>query len=187
MEAAKILTVEDDPIVQADLRLMLEDAGYVVLPGARDGVEAIEHARNQRPDLIVMDLGLPRLDGISATERILEERDVPVVALTGRGNRDDLQRAASAGAIGHIVKPFSQSQLIDTLSDVLADRYARADQEAEHRHLMVMIDSMLRAGRSEREVVAAVESVTGRRVEAGETPNAIARVAEFVRRALGIV
>ncbi len=88
MEAARILTVEDDPIVQTDLRLILEDAGYVVCSTARDGIEAVEQARAHRPDLIVMDIGLPRLDGAAATKRILDERDVPVIALTGRNDAE---------------------------------------------------------------------------------------------------
>lgn len=161
--AAKILTVEDDPIVQSDLRLILEHAGYVVCAGARDGVEAVEQARRHRPDLIVMDIGLPRLDGIAATERILEERDVPVVALTGRGNNDWIDRAQDAGAVRHIVKPFSEHQLIETLADVLSERQAREEREAEEQHLRIMIESMLRAGCSEREIVAAVERATDRR------------------------
>src|SRR5476651_1986042 len=68
---ARVMTVEDDPIVRADLRLVLEDAGFGVCAGARDGIEAVELARLHAPDLIVLDLGLPRLDGIEATRRIL--------------------------------------------------------------------------------------------------------------------
>src|SRR6266403_804083 len=69
--AARVLTVEDDPIVRADLRLILEDAGFDVCPDARDGIEAVELAREHRPDLVLIDLSLPRLDGVEATRRIL--------------------------------------------------------------------------------------------------------------------
>ena len=169
--AARILTVEDDPIVRADLRLILEDAGYVV-SSARDGLEAVKQARRHRPDLILMDLGLPRLDGIAATERILGERDVPVVALTGRGNRDGLERAATAGAVRHLVKPFSERELIDTLAAVLAER------DDADRHLKIMIESMVRAGHSEREIIAAVEDATGRReVRSSPVREGVVRVA----------
>ena len=84
---ARILTVEDDPIVRADLRLVLEDAGFDVLPDARDGVEAVDHAREHRPDLILIDLGwaAERRRGNQAT---LGERDVPIVALTGHRDGD---------------------------------------------------------------------------------------------------
>jgi response regulator NasT len=163
MEAAKILTVDDDPLVQFDLRQILEHAGFIVCSTARDGVEAVERAREHRPDLIVMDIGLPRLDGVAATERILEERDVPVVALTGRSDRAALARAADAGAVRHIVKPFNESTLVETLSDVLAERHARREQELEHHHLRVMIEAMSRRGCSEREIAAAVEESTGMR------------------------
>src|ERR1700730_4783980 len=78
---ARVLTVEDDPIVRADLRLILEDAGFDVVPDARDGVEAGELAREHRPDLILIDLKLPGLDGVEATRQILRERSVPIAAL----------------------------------------------------------------------------------------------------------
>src|SRR5882672_10134776 len=71
----KVLTAEDDPIVRADLRLILTDAGFDVVPDARDGVEAVDLAREHKPDVILMDLDLPRLDGVQATRQILGERD----------------------------------------------------------------------------------------------------------------
>jgi response regulator NasT len=92
----RILTVDDDPIVRADLRVILEDAGFSVVPDARDGDEAVERAREHAPDLIVLDLGLPGLDGFDAASRILSERDVPIVALTGHSEPEILQRAADA-------------------------------------------------------------------------------------------
>ena len=151
VSAARILTVEDDPIVRADLRLILEDAGFDVSE-ARDGIEAVEQAREHRPDLILLDLGLPGLDGVEATRQILGERDVPVVALTGRGNLASVEQAQAAGAVRHVLKPFSERELVETLADVLAER------EAVQQHFRVMIESMLREGRSEREIVAALRS-----------------------------
>src|SRR5712671_5099039 len=68
---ARILTVDDNPIVRADLRLILEDAGFEVVPDARDGVEAVDLARRHKPDLVLIDLSLPRIDGVEATRRIL--------------------------------------------------------------------------------------------------------------------
>jgi CheY-like chemotaxis protein len=152
---ARILTVEDDPIVRADLRLILEDAGFEVCADARDGVEAVDLAREHRPDLILIDLSLPRLDGVEATRRILGERDVPVVALTGRGP-DFVDRAVAAGAVGHVLKPFSETHLVRTLRGVLT---RRADREAEHERHLILIESMLRDDRSEREIVLALRSI----------------------------
>src|SRR5213593_2645992 len=96
LTTARVLTVEDDPIVRADLRLILEDAGFDVCPEARDGIEAVELAREHRPDLILIDLSLPRMDGVEATRRILHERDVPIVALTGHSSEDLVGRAVEA-------------------------------------------------------------------------------------------
>ena len=151
---ASVLTVEDDPIVRADLRLILEDAGFNVCPDARDGVEAVELAREHRPDLILIDLNLPGLDGVEATRQILSERAVPIVALTGH-RTGFAERAVEAGAVAHVLKPFDDSHLVETLTGVLADR---AEAEAEHRHhQLIMIERMVREGYSEREISAAVE------------------------------
>lgn len=153
---ARILTVDDNPIVRADLRLMLEDAGFEVVPDARDGVEAVDLARQHKPDLVLIDLGLPNLDGVEATRRILDERDVPVVALTGHSRGDFVERAAAAGAVGHVLKPFSRVELVKTVSGALADRAHR--DEHERRHYLTMIESMVRAGYTEREITRAVEA-----------------------------
>jgi CheY-like chemotaxis protein len=158
---ARILTVEDDPIVRADLRLILEDHGFDVCADARDGVEAVELAREHRPDLILIDLNLPELDGVEATRRILDEREVPIVALTGYGAADSIQRAVEAGAVDHITKPFSEAGLVETLRDVLATSRLAAEREAEHHHIRVVIESMLRENRTEKEIIAVVDSMTG--------------------------
>ena len=153
LATASVLTVEDDPIVRADLRLILEDAGFDVCPDARDGVEAVELAREHRPDLILIDLSLPRIDGVEATRRILDERDVPIVALTGHG--DALaERALEAGAVAHVLKPFDEGQLVGTITGALADRASRNtwDAEAELRHQLLKVEWMQRAGYSEQEI-----------------------------------
>jgi response regulator NasT len=152
--ALKILTVEDDPIVRADLRLILEDAGYDVVPDARDGVEAVDLAREHKPDLILLDLNLPRLGGVEATRQILEERAVPIVALTGHSNREVLEQAADAGAISSLTKPFSELQLVTTVREAISDH---ADDEAEQNHLRVLVERMLQSGHTEKEVTRAVD------------------------------
>jgi response regulator NasT len=156
---ARILTVDDNPIVRADLRLMLEDAGFEVIPDARDGVEAVDLARMHKPDLVLIDLSLPNLDGVEATRRILDERDVPVVALTGHSRGDFVQRAVDAGAIGHVLKPFSRVELVATVSGALADRADR--DEYARRMQLTMIESMVRQGRSEQEIVTALHGAFG--------------------------
>jgi response regulator NasT len=156
---ASVLTVEDDPIVRADLRLILEDAGFDVVPDARDGVEAVELAREHRPDLILIDLNLPGLDGVEATRRILSERTVPIVALTGHGT-GIVERALEAGAVAHVLKPFDERHLVETLTDVLSER-ADAEAEAVERHYLIMIESMVRDGYSESEIAARIRRLRG--------------------------
>lgn len=126
--AASVLTVEDDPITRADLRLVLEDAGFNVVADARDGVEAIELAREHRPDVIVLDLGLPRLDGVQATQSILAERSVPIVALTGR-SKDLVEQALDAGASSYVLKPFGTEQVVEAVSAALARHREREGRE----------------------------------------------------------
>ena len=163
---ARVLTVEDDPIIRADLRLILEDAGFDVCPDARDGLEAVELARTHSPDLILIDLGLPRIDGVEATRRILSERDVPIVALTGHRTGGLVERAIEAGAVAHVVKPFYEAHLVETIVGALADRVlqdeASADAEREVRRSLIMIESMVRDGYSED---AIAEAVRGRYAE----------------------
>jgi CheY-like chemotaxis protein len=165
---ARVLTVEDDPIVRADLRLILEDHGFDVCAAARDGVEAVELAREHRPDLILIDLHLPELDGVEATRRILDEREVPIVALTGYVAGDSIQRAVEAGAVDHVTKPFSGAGLVETLRDVLATRRLALEREAEHDYIRAVIEAMLRENRSEEEILAVVWSMTGEQPPPGK-------------------
>jgi DNA-binding response OmpR family regulator len=126
---ARVMTAEDDPIVRADLRLVLEDAGFGVCAGARDGIEAVDLARLHSPDLIVLDLGLPRLDGVEATRRILSERDVPIIALTGRSTSHAME-AIDAGAVSFLRKPFVERELVDTVTSALASHLEKKRDES---------------------------------------------------------
>ena len=158
---ARVLTVEDDPIVRADLRLILEDHGFDVCGDARNGVEAVELAREHRPDLILIDLNLPELDGVEATRRILDERDVPIVALTGYARGDLIERAVEAGAVDHVTKPFSEAGLVDTLRTVLAAHRLDAEREANDHYIRIVIENMLRENRTEKEIVAVAYTMSG--------------------------
>ena len=138
----RILVAEDETIIRLDLRGLLERAGYEVVAEARDGEEAIELARAHRPDLALMDVKMPRLDGIEAARRMLEERPIPIVMLTAFDQRELVERAAEAGVYGYLVKPFREQDVVpaielakaryeelvalradaDSLSQALADR-----------------------------------------------------------------
>jgi len=178
---ARVLTVEDDPIVRADLRLILEDHGFDVCADARNGVEAVELAREHRPDLILIDLNLPELDGVEATRRILEEREVPIVALTGYVAGDSIERAVEAGAVDHVTKPFTEAALVDTLREVLTTRKLEAEREAEHHRIRITIEAMLRENRSEKEIIAIVRSMTGEPTPPGKLSAALRRRAAWAR------
>ena len=118
--APMVLAVEDDPIIRADLRLVLEDAGFEVA-AANDGIEAVELAREHQPDAILLDLSLPRLGGVEVTRQILAERDVPIVALTGR-SLELAQEAIDAGAASYVLKPFDADEVVEAVRDALAER-----------------------------------------------------------------
>src|SRR3712207_838694 len=107
----RVLVAEDETIIRLDLRELLERAGFEVCAEARDGVEAVELARSAEPDLAIMDVKMPRLDGIDAARRILEERSIPIVMLTAYGQDELVSRAVEAGVFGYLVNPFPQREL----------------------------------------------------------------------------
>ncbi len=113
--ALRILVAEDETIIRLDLRSLLEGAGFEVCAEARDGLEAVELARSERPDLAILDVKMPRLDGIEAARRILGERPIPVVMLTAYGQEELVSRAVEAGVFGYLVKPFRESDLLPAI------------------------------------------------------------------------
>ena len=119
----RILVAEDETIIRLDLRELLERAGFEVCAEARDGVEAVELARSEEPDLAVLDVKMPRLDGIEAARRILDERPIPIVMLTAYGQDELVSRAVEAGVFGYLVKPFREADLLPAI------RTARARHE----------------------------------------------------------
>ena len=119
----RILIAEDETIIRLDLKDLLERSGFEVCAEARDGEEAVELARSERPDVAIMDVKMPRLDGIEAARRILDERPIPIVMLTAYGQDELVQRAAEAGVFGYLVKPFREQDLLPAI------RTARARHE----------------------------------------------------------
>ena len=111
----RILVAEDETIIRLDLCGLLARAGYEVVAEARDGEEAVELAREHKPDLAVMDVKMPRLDGIEAARRILEERPLPIVMLTAFDQRELVERAAEAGVYGYLVKPFREQDIVPAI------------------------------------------------------------------------
>jgi AmiR/NasT family two-component response regulator len=116
----RILVAEDETIIRLDLRKLLEDAGHEVGAEARDGVEAVELVAAHEPDLAILDVKMPRLDGIEAARRILEERPIPIVMLTAYGQDELVARAVEAGVFGYLVKPFRETDLLPAIATAKA-------------------------------------------------------------------
>ena len=111
----RILIAEDETLIRLDLRGILQRAGFEVCAEARDGREAVELARESRPDLAILDVKMPELDGIDAARRILDERPIPIVILTAYGQDELVARAVEAGVFGYLVKPFRETDLLPAI------------------------------------------------------------------------
>ena len=111
----RLLIAEYETIIRLDLRELLERAGFEVCAEARDGIEAVELARKELPDLAILDVKMPRLDGIEAAKRILEERPIPIVMLTAYSQQELIARAIEAGVYGYLVKPFRETYLLPAI------------------------------------------------------------------------
>ena len=129
----RILVAEDETIIRLDLTEMLERAGYDVCAEARDGEEAVALARSEAPDLAIMDVKMPKVDGIEAARRILDERPIPIVMLTAYGQEELVSRAVEAGVFGYLVKPFREQDLLPAIATARArhDELAAVRDEAE--------------------------------------------------------
>ena len=129
----RILIAEDETIIRLDLRDLLERAGFEVCAEAKDGEEAVAMARVSLPDLAIMDVKMPRLDGIEAARTMLEERPIPIVMLTAYGQQELVSRAVEAGVFGYLVKPFRESDLLPAIATARArhEELAAVREEAE--------------------------------------------------------
>jgi two-component system, response regulator PdtaR len=119
----RVLIAEDEALIRLDLQEMLEEEGYLVVGEAADGEEAVELAGSLRPDLVILDVKMPKLDGIAAAEQIAGGRIAPVVILTAFSQRDLVERAREAGAMAYLVKPFQKKDLVPTI-EMATSRFA---------------------------------------------------------------
>lgn len=111
----RVIVAEDETLIRLDIVEMLEQEGYEVVAQASNGEQAVELAREHRPDLVLMDVKMPIMDGISAAAQLTEERIAPVVLLTAFSQRELVERAQEAGAMAYVVKPFTQADLIPAI------------------------------------------------------------------------
>ncbi len=135
----RILIGEDETIIRLDLKEILERAGFEVCAEARDGEEAVELARVEEPDLAVLDVKMPRLDGIEAARRILAERPIPIVMLTAYGQDELVARAVEAGVFGYLVKPFRETDLLPAIQ---AAKARHAELEALRAEAESLADAL---------------------------------------------
>ncbi len=119
----RVLIAEDEALIRLDLTEMLTEEGFEVVGQAGDGEEAVALARATRPDVVIMDVKMPKKDGIDAAAEIVSDQIAPVVMLTAFSQRDLIERARDAGAMAYLVKPFNQADLVPAI-ELAAARYA---------------------------------------------------------------
>jgi response regulator NasT len=141
----RIVLGEDEALIRLDLKEMLEEEGYEVVGEAGDGESAVRLAQELRPDLVILDIKMPGVDGLSAAERISADRLAPVLILTAFSQKDLVDRAARAKAMGYLVKPFQKSDVVPAMEMALAryeelraleDEVQDLDQRLETRKLV---------------------------------------------------
>ena len=143
-----VVIAEDEALIRMDLAEMLTEEGYDVVGQAGDGAAAIDLAERLRPDLVIVDVKMPVLDGIAAAESIASRRIAPVVILTAFSQRDLVERARDAGAMAYLVKPFSKSDLVPSI-EMAVSRFAELSQlEAEVADLTERLETRKQVDRA---------------------------------------
>ena len=143
-----VVIAEDETLIRMDLAEMLADEGYDVVGQAGDGQKAIELAETLRPDLVMLDVKMPRLDGISAAERIVAARLAPVVMLTAFSQRELVDRARDAGAMAYVVKPFTSADLLPAVEIAVSRFQEIIDLEEEVSDLAERFETRKRVDRA---------------------------------------
>ena len=151
----RVLVAEDEALIRLDLVELLTGEGYDVVGEAGDGEEALRLARELEPDLVVMDVKMPKMDGITAATHIAEERIAPVVMLTAFSQRDLVDRARQAGAMAYVVKPFDASDVVPAIElamgrfaeiRALDDEVADLEERLASRKAIDQAKGLLQAG-----------------------------------------
>ena len=122
MESLRIVIADDEPIIRLDLRKTLENMGHQVVGEAGDGTKAVEAARDLKPDIIILDIKMPEMDGIEAAKVITTEGVAPVLLLTAYSQKDLVDRAKDAGVFAYLVKPFKEADLLPAM-EIAISRY----------------------------------------------------------------
>ncbi len=133
MERHRVIVADDESIVRMDLREMLDSLGYLVVGEAGDGESAVHLSRELRPDIVIMDIKMPGMDGIDAGKILTEERIAPVLLLTAYSQQDLVDRAKDAGVMAYIVKPFHEADLAPAIEVALRrwEEFRTLEREVE--------------------------------------------------------
>lgn len=120
MERTRVIIADDESVIRADLREMLTNLNYLVVGEVGDGKSAVNLARELKPDVVIMDIKMPDLDGIGAAQVLTSEKVAPVLLLTAYSQRDLVDRAKEAGVVGYLVKPFREQEIVPAIEIALA-------------------------------------------------------------------
>jgi two-component system, response regulator PdtaR len=137
----RVVIAEDEALIRLDLKEMLEEEGYSVVGEAGDGESAVKLAEEHRPDLVILDVKMPVLDGISAAERIAAEKLAPVLMLTAFSQRELVERARDAGAMAYLVKPFTKGDLVPAIEMAVSRFQELRALEAEIADLSLRLET----------------------------------------------
>lgn len=155
--APRVVIGEDEALIRLDLREMLAEEGYDVVGEAGDGARALELVHELRPDLVLLDVRMPVMDGITAAESIAAARLAPVVMVTAYSQRDQVERARQAGAMAYVVKPFSAADLVPAI-EMARSRFAEITAlEAEVADLAEQLETRKLVERAKARLQAAFE------------------------------
>ena len=134
MGQTRVVIADDESIIRMDLREMLTGLGYLVVGEAGDGLSVVNLARELRPDLVIMDIKMPDLDGIAAAKILTEERIAPVLLLTAFSQTELIDGAKEAGVVGYVVKPFRETELVPSIEIALSrfKEYRAIEKEAHN-------------------------------------------------------
>jgi len=141
MERTRVIIADDESLIRMDLREMLTNQGYLVVGEVADGRSAVNQARELRPDIIIMDIKMPDMDGIEAAKTLTEERIAPVVLLSAYSQRDLVQRAREAGVIAYLVKPYREEELAPAIEVALARFQEFKELEAQVTDLQQALET----------------------------------------------
>ncbi len=141
MERKRVIIADDESLIRMDLREMLTNLGYLVVGEVADGRSAVNQARELRPDVVIMDIKMPDMDGIEATQVLTEEHIAPVVLLSAYSQRELVERAREAGVVAYLVKPYREEELAPAIEVALARFAEFSDLQRQVSDLQLALET----------------------------------------------